>query len=84
MERAPLGKHGSNIVWALPFFALLVFARSQCRAWWQLFATPVKLNDPGNFAMTGLALNDYSRDSGFAASVGGRSRTVSTIRLTNR
>ena len=59
MEMPPFGKGGSDIVWALPFFALIIFALAMPGLLAALSATrkPTRM---GKFAMTGLALNGVS------------------------
>ena len=56
MEMPPLGKGGSDIIWALPFFALLIFALAMPGLLAGLSATH-KPTQAGNFAKAGLALN---------------------------
>ena len=55
MEMPPFGKGGSDIVWALPFFALLIFAVAMPGLLVGLSATRV-----GKFARAGVALNGAS------------------------
>jgi hypothetical protein len=59
MEMPPFGKGGSDIVWALPFFALIIFALAMPGLMTALSAIrrPART---GKFAMTGLALNGVS------------------------
>ena len=59
MEMPPFGKGGSDIVWALPFFALLIFAVAMPGLLVGLSATR-KPTRPAKLAMTGLALNGVS------------------------
>ena len=59
MEMPPFGKGGSDIVWALPFFALVIFALAMSGLLAALSATR-KPTRTGKFAMTGLALNGVS------------------------
>jgi hypothetical protein len=56
MEMPPFGKGGSDIVWALPFFALVIFALAMPGLLAALSATriPTRAN---KFAMAGLVLN---------------------------
>lgn len=56
MEMPPFGKGGSDIIWALPFFALLIFALAIPGLLAALSATR-KPTQAGKFAMAGLALN---------------------------
>jgi len=56
MEMPPFGKGGSDIIWALPFFALVVFALGMPGLLAALSATR-KPTRAGKFAMAGLALN---------------------------
>ena len=56
MEMPPFGKGGSDIVWALPFFALLIFALAMPGLLVGLSATR-KPTRVGKFARTGVALN---------------------------
>jgi hypothetical protein len=56
MEMPPFGKGGSDIIWALPFFALVVFALAMPGLLAALSATR-KPTRAGKFAMAGLALN---------------------------
>ena len=56
MEVTPFGKGGSDIIFALPFFALIIFALAMPG----LLAALSAARNPtqaGKFAMTGLALN---------------------------
>jgi hypothetical protein len=59
MEMPPFGKGGSDIVWALPFFALLIFALAVPGLLAGLDATRVSTTSrrAGKFAMAGLVLN---------------------------
>ena len=59
MEMPPFGKGGSDIVWALPFFALVIFALAMPGLLAALSATR-KPTRTGKFAMAGLALNAVS------------------------
>ena len=59
MEMPPFGKGGSDIIWALPFFALVVFALAMPGLLAALSATR-KPTRAGKFAMAGLALNGVS------------------------
>jgi hypothetical protein len=56
MEMPPFGKGGSDIIWALPFFALVVFALAMPGLLAAISATR-KPTRAGKFAMAGLALN---------------------------
>ena len=56
MEMPPFGKGGSDIIWALPFFALLIFALAMPGLLAALSATR-KSARVGKFAMAGLAIN---------------------------
>ena len=56
MEMPPFGKGSSDIIWALPFFALIIFALAMPGLLAALSATR-KPTQTGKFAMTGLALN---------------------------
>ena len=56
MEMPPFGKGGSDIVWALPFFALIIFALAMPGLLAALSATR-KPTRPGKFALAGLVLN---------------------------
>ena len=55
MKMPPFGKGGSDIVWALPFFALLIFALAMPGLLVGLSATR-KPTRVGKFARTGVAL----------------------------
>jgi hypothetical protein len=84
MEMPPFGKGGSDIVWALPFFALVVFALAVPGLLAALSATR-KPTRTGKFAMAGLALNEVSLAIPIlllAVAVG--RLLVSTAGLTNR
>ena len=59
MEMPPFGKGGSDIVWALPFFALLIFAVAMPGLLVGLSATR-KPTRVGKFARAGVALNGVS------------------------
>jgi hypothetical protein len=59
MEMPPFGKGGSDIIWALPFFALVIFALATPGLLAALSATR-KPTRTGRFAMAGLALNAVS------------------------
>jgi hypothetical protein len=56
MEMPPFGKGGSDIVWALPFFALVIFALAMPGLLAALSATRIPTR-AGKFAMAGLVLN---------------------------
>ena len=56
MEMPPFGKGGSDIIWALPFFVLIVFALAMPGLLVALSATR-KSTQAGKFAMAGLVLN---------------------------
>lgn len=56
IEMPPFGKGGSDIIWALPFFALLIFALAMPGLLAALSATR-KPTRAGKFAMAGLAIN---------------------------
>ena len=55
----PFGKGGSDIIWALPFFALLIFALAMPGLLVALSATH-QTTGAGKFAMAGLVLNGLS------------------------
>jgi hypothetical protein len=59
MEMPPFGKGGSDIVWALPFFALVIFALAVPGLLAGVNATRVSTTSTraGKFAMAGLVLN---------------------------
>jgi hypothetical protein len=59
MEMPPFGKGGSDIVWALPFFALVIFALAMPGLLAALSATRIPTR-AGKFAMAGLVLNGVS------------------------
>jgi len=59
MEMPPFGKGGSDIVWALPFFAVLVFALAMPGLLVGLGATR-KPRRMSKFARAGVALNGVS------------------------
>jgi len=59
MEMPPFDKGGSDIIWALPFFALVVFALAMPGLLAAISATR-KPTRAGRFAMAGLALNGVS------------------------
>ena len=84
MEMTPFGKGGSDIVWALPFFALLIFAVATPGLLVGLSATR-KPTRVGKFAMTGVALNSAGLAIPILLLVLAVSRVlVSTVGLTNR
>jgi len=56
LEMPPFGKGGSDIIWALPFFALIIFALAMPGLLAALSATR-KRTRAGKFAMAGLVLN---------------------------
>ena len=56
MEMPPFGKGGSDIVWALPFFALIIFALAMPGLLAALSATR-NPTQTGKFAIAELALN---------------------------
>lgn len=58
MEMPPFAKGGSDIIWALPFFVLLIFALAM-PGLLALSATR-KPTRAGKFAMAGLAINGVS------------------------
>ena len=55
----PFGKGGSDIIWALPFFALLIFAVAMPGLLVALSLTH-QTTGAGKFAMAGLVLNGLS------------------------
>ena len=59
MEMPPFGKGGSDIIWALPFFALIIFALAMPGLLVALRATHQN-TAAGKFAMAGLVLNALS------------------------
>ena len=59
MEMPPFGKGGSDIIWALPFFALVVFMLAMPGLLAALSATR-KPARKDKFATAGLALNGVS------------------------
>ena len=59
MEMSPFGKGGSDIIWALPFFALVVFMLAMPGLLAALGATR-KPTRAGKFSMAGLVLNGVS------------------------
>ena len=59
MEMPPFGKGSSDIIWALPFFALVIFALAMPGLLAALSATR-KPAQAGKFAMAGLALNGFT------------------------
>jgi hypothetical protein len=84
MEMPPFGKGGSDIIWALPFFALVIFALAMPGLLAALNATR-KPARPGKFAMAGLALNGVSLAIPILLLVLAVGRVlVSTVALTNR
>jgi hypothetical protein len=84
MEIPPFGKGGSDIVWALPFFALIIFALAMPGLLAALSATR-KPTRTGKFAIVGLALNGVSLAFPILLLVLAAGRLlVSTFGLTNR
>jgi len=84
MEMLPFGKGGSDIVWALPFFALIICALAIPGLLAALSATR-KATRPGKFAIVGLALNGVSLALPILLLVVAVGRVlVSTAGLTNR
>ena len=84
MEMPPFGKGGSDIVWALPFFALIIFALAMPGLLGALSATR-KATQPGKFVIAGLALNGVSLAIPILLLVVAAGRVlVSTAGLTNR
>ena len=84
MEMPPFGKGGSDIVWALPFFALIIFALAIPGLLAALSATrkPIRM---GKFVIAGLALNGVSLALPILLLVVAAGRVlVSTAGLTNR
>jgi hypothetical protein len=70
LEMPPFGKGGSDIVWALPFFALVIFALAMPGLLAALSATRIPTR-AGKFAMAGLVLKrSYPCDSNFTAGDG--------------
>jgi hypothetical protein len=56
MEMPPFGKGGSDIIWALPFFALIIFVLAMPGFLAALSATRIPTR-AGKLAMAGLVLN---------------------------
>ena len=84
MEMLPFGKGGSDIVWALPFFALIIFALAMPGLLAALSATR-KATQQGKFVIAGLALNGVSLGIPILLLVVAAGRLlVSTVGLTNR
>ena len=84
MEMPPFGKGGSDIVWALPFFALIIFALAMPGLLAGLSATRIPTR-AAKFAMTGLVLNGISLAIPILLLVVAVGRLlVSTAGLTNR
>jgi len=84
MEMPPFGKGSSDIVWALPFFALVIFAVAMPGLLAALSATR-KPTRTGKFAITGLALNGVSLAMPILLLVVAAGRLlVQTAGLTNR
>jgi hypothetical protein len=84
MEMPPFGKGGSDIVWALPFFALIIFALAMPGLLAALSATR-KPTRTGKFAIVGLTLNGVSLAFPMLLLVVAVARLlVSTAGLTNR
>jgi len=59
MEMPPFGKGSSDIIWALPFFALIIFALAIPGLLAALGATRIPTR-ADKFAMAGLVLNGVS------------------------
>ena len=84
MEMLPFGKGGSDIVWALPFFALIIFALAIPGLLAALSATR-KPTRRGKFVIAGLVLNGVSLAFPILLLVVAAGRLlVSTAGLTNR
>src|SRR5262249_4523365 len=84
MEMPPFGKGGSDIIWALPFFALILFALAMPGLLAGLSATRTAAR-PGKFTITGLVLNGVTLAIPILLLVVGVGRLlVSTVGLTNR
>ena len=84
MEMPPFGKGGSDIVWALPFFALLIFALAMPGLLAGLSATRIPTR-AAKFAMAGLVLNGITLAIPILLLVLAVGRLlVSTAGLTNR
>src|SRR5262245_32307039 len=83
MEMPAFGKSGSDIIWALPFFALLIFAVAMPGLLVGLSATR-KPTRVGKFARAGVALNSASLAIPILLLVLAVGRVlVSTVGLTN-
>jgi len=84
MEMPPFDKGGSDIVWALPFFALIIFGLAMPGLLAALSATR-KPTRTGKFVIAGLALNGVSLALPILLLVVAAGRVlVSTAGLTNR
>jgi len=84
MEIPPFGKGSSDIIWALPFFAVAILALAMPGLLASLNATR-KPAPAGKFAMAGLALNGLTLAIPILLLVLGVGRLlVSTGGLTNR
>jgi hypothetical protein len=84
MEMPPFGKGGSDIIWALPFFALIIFALAMSGLLASLSATRISTRTD-KFAMAGLALNGVALGIPILLLVMAVGRLViSTVGLTNR
>jgi hypothetical protein len=84
MEMPPFGKGGSDIVWALPFFALIIFALAIPGLLAALSATR-KPTRRGKFVIAGLVFNGVSLAFPISLLVVAAGRLlVSTAGLTNR
>jgi hypothetical protein len=59
MEMPPFGKGGSDIIWALPFFALIIFAVAMPGLLAALSSNRIPTR-AGKIAMAGLVLNGVS------------------------
>jgi len=59
MDMPPFGEGGRDIIWALPFFALLIFAVAMAGLLVSLSATR-KPTPVGKFATAGVVLNGAS------------------------
>jgi hypothetical protein len=83
MEMPPFGKGGSDIIWALPFFALVIFALAMPGLLAALSANR-KPTRACKFAGVGLALNAVSLAIPILLLLMAVGRVlVSTVRLTN-